>query len=166
MLAPVLAASPSMPPISAGILLYRRTPRGVQVLLAHPGGPYWRNRDAGAWTIPKGAPAPGEDAEQTARREFHEEIGLALAQPLASLGRIRQRGGKCVEAFAVEGDFDPRDLRSNAFEIEWPPRSGRRAAFPEVDRAGWFDLDEARVRLLDSQRPLLDRLAALLDAGA
>lgn len=155
-----------MPTTSAGILLYRRIPDGVRVLLAHPGGPYWRGRDAGAWTIPKGEPLPGEGAAQAARREFLEETGHAPTGPLAPLGRIRQRGGKWVEAFAAEGDFDPRMLRSNRFELEWPPRSGRLAAFPEVDRVEWFDLDEAHVRLLESQRPLLDRLAALLDADA
>lgn len=147
---------------SAGLLLYRRAPGGLQVLLAHPGGPFWRNHDHGAWTIPKGEGAPGEDAAATARREFGEEIGPAPDGELLALGRIRQKGGKWVEAFALEGDFDLAALRSNLFELEWPPRSGQRRQFPEIDRAAWFPLDEARTRIRDTQAELLDRLAARL----
>jgi len=147
---------------SAGLLLHRREQGELKVLLAHPGGPFWRNRDDGAWTIPKGEGAPGEDAATTARREFEEEIGPAPAGALHALGRIRQKGGKWVEAFALEGDFDVATLRSNLFELEWPPRSGRRKQFPEIDRAAWFTLDEARTKIRDTQAELLDRLAARL----
>ncbi|GAB1595716.1 NUDIX domain-containing protein [Lysobacter claricitrinus] len=152
-----------MPQESAGILLYRNGPDGLHVLLAHPGGPFWQSRDAGAWSIPKGGPMPGETPEQTARREFEEELGMAATGDLVPLGRLRQKGGKWVEAFAMEGEFDPADLRSIAFQMEWPPRSGKLSEFPEVDRAQWFALDEAHAKMLDSQRPLLDRLDALLN---
>ena len=151
-----------MPTESAGILLYKRHGDEVMVLLSHPGGPFWRNRDEGAWTIPKGAPVPGESPEATARREFEEELGCKPTGNLQPLGRIRQRGGKWVEAFALEGDFDVTELRSNTFETEWPPRSGRLASFPEVDRAAWFGLAAARIKILASQLPLLDRLEAML----
>jgi predicted NUDIX family NTP pyrophosphohydrolase len=151
-------------PTSAGILLYRRTARGLEVLLAHPGGPFWRQRDDGAWTIPKGLVDPGESVEDAARREFREEIGRDCAGALVALGSIRQRGGKIVEGFALEGDFDVDALASNTFELEWPPRSGRVATFPEVDRAAWFDLAHARVKMLDAQRELLDRLETLVSA--
>ena len=151
-----------MPERSAGILLHRRGPHGPEVLLGHPGGPFWRNRDQGAWTLPKGGIAPGEDAEQAARREFEEETGARLEGPLLPLGSIRLRSGKTVEAFACAGDFDPCALRSIPFEMEWPPRSGLRAQFPELDRVAWFPLQEAGVRILGGQAPLLARLAALL----
>lgn len=147
---------------SAGILMYRRQAGAVQVLLAHPGGPFWRNRDEGAWSIPKGEPVVGETQEATARREFEEELGAVPAGLLQPLGRIRQRGGKWVEAFAVEGDFDVAGLRSNTYEMVWPPRSGRIASFPEVDRCDWFSLDRARRAILPGQEVLLDRLQALL----
>lgn len=147
---------------SAGILLYRRQAGGWQVLLAHPGGPFWRRRDDGAWTLPKGGLNPGESAEAAARREFEEELGQPLAAPLEPLGRVRQRGGKWVIGFAAQGDFDVAALRSNTFECEWPPRSGRLAAFPEIDRAEWFDPAQARVKLLPSQLPLLETLLARL----
>jgi predicted NUDIX family NTP pyrophosphohydrolase len=125
---------------SAGILAYRMNTRGLEVLLAHPGGPFWRNKDEGAWSIPKGELDPSEDPEQAARREFAEELGSgATILELTPLGEIRQRGGKRVIAFAGEGDFEPATLESNTFEIEWPPRSGRRQSFLEVDRAQWFD---------------------------
>ena len=150
-----------MPLQSAGLLLYRRNGAALEVLLAHPGGPFWRARDLGAWTVPKGLIAPGESAEAAARREFGEEIGGVPDGPLQPLGRIRQKSGKWVEAFALEADFDVATLRSNTFELEWPPRSGCSQAFPEVDRADWFALDEARARILPSQAPLLDRLEAL-----
>ncbi|HEY0179971.1 MAG TPA: NUDIX domain-containing protein [Dokdonella sp.] len=151
--------------MSAGILLYRRDRAGLRVLLVHPGGPFWRGRDDGAWSIPKGLVAAGETAEAAARREFAEELGTTAAGALSPLGRVRQRGGKWVEAFALEGDFDVAALRSNTFELEWPPRSGRRTPFPEVDRAEWFTLAEARVKILDGQRELLDRLEAQLGAA-
>lgn len=150
---------------SAGILMYQRHGDEVRVLLTHPGGPYWRNKDEGAWTVPKGEPGPGEPHDVAARREFEEELGTAVIGPLQPLGGIRQRGGKRVEAFAVQGDFDVGDLRSNTFEIEWPPDSGQRASFPEVDRAAWFALPEARRMILASQQELLDRLENLLRAS-
>ena len=150
---------------SAGILLYRRVDGQLLILLVHPGGPFWRRKDLGAWSIPKGERVAGEGAEGTARREFYEELGGTPAGPLQPLGSIRQRGGKQVEAFALEGEFDPERLRSNSFDIEWPPRSGRRESFPEVDRVAWFSMADARVKILQGQRPLLDRLEALLAGG-
>lgn len=154
-----------MPIVSAGILMYRLREGGPQVLLAHPGGPFWRRRDAGAWMLPKGERLPGEEAEATARREFEEELGAPVVGPLHPLGHLRQRGGKWVEAFAAEGEFDPATLRSNTFETEWPPRSGRRASFPEIDRVAWFTLAQARGKILPSQAELLDRLEAGLARG-
>lgn len=147
-----------MPSKSAGIIAYRKR-REIEVLLVHPGGPYWRNKDLGAWSIPKGEYADEEDAEIAARREFAEELGLELSEPLTALGEVKQRGGKLVTAFAAELDIDVRSVRSNTFEMEWPPRSGKRQTFPEVDRAKWFTLEEARERINAGQRPLLDRLA-------
>ncbi|HEX5123298.1 MAG TPA: NUDIX domain-containing protein [Rhodanobacteraceae bacterium] len=147
---------------SAGILLYRRRGGAVEVLLAHPGGPFWARRDDGAWTIPKGLIDAGETAEAAARREFHEELGTEAVGNLVPLGSVRQRGGKHVEAFALEGDFDVSALTSNTFETEWPPRSGRMQTYPELDRAAWMDLAMARIKLLEAQRPLLDRLEAAL----
>jgi predicted NUDIX family NTP pyrophosphohydrolase len=143
--------------------MYRRTPDGPQVLLVHPGGPYWRNKDAGAWSIPKGEMRHGEKPEDVARREFAEELGLALTGALEPLGEIRQASGKHVHAFAIEGDLDASMAKSNTFELEWPPNSGRMKTFPEIDRADWFGLAEARAKLLASQAPLLDRLARLLE---
>lgn len=151
-----------MPARSAGILLYRRRDGELQVLLAHPGGPFWMRRDAGAWTIPKGEIAPGESAEAAARREWREELGSEAGGALEPLGTIRQRAGKLVDAFALEGDFDPGSLRSNTFEVEWPPRSGRAQVFPEVDRVAWLALAVARDKILSSQSPLLERLEALV----
>jgi len=153
-------------PRSAGILLYRRGAGRLEVLLAHPGGPFWRKRDAGAWTIPKGLVDPDESAEHAARREFREELGVECAGPLVALGSVRQRSGKIVEAFAAEGDFDVASLASNTFEVEWPPRSGRMATFPEIDRAEWMPLPLARVKMLEAQRELLDRLESLIAASA
>jgi predicted NUDIX family NTP pyrophosphohydrolase len=141
--------------------LFKRSGGDLQVLLAHPGGPFWRHRDDGAWSIPKGELAPGEPAEVAARREFAEETGATPEGDLQSLGTVRQRGGKQVQAFALEGDFDVASLRSNAFEMEWPPRSGRLGSFPEIDRVQWFDLPAARRAILDGQLPFLDRLALL-----
>jgi len=148
---------------SAGILVYRIVDDRVDVLLVHPGGPFWAKKDAGAWTIPKGEfDGVTEDAEATARREFTEETGESPPNTLVSLGSVRQSGGKVVHAFAGEGDVDVTRIRSNTFEMEWPPRSGRTQTFPEVDRAAWFTLDEARERILASQRPLLDALVTTL----
>jgi predicted NUDIX family NTP pyrophosphohydrolase len=146
-------------PLSAGILLYRRRPR-LEVLLIHPGGPFWRNKDEGAWMIPKGLVEPGEQLEAAALREFEEELGVRPPGALEPLGRIRQKGGKYVEAFALEGDLDPAAIVSNLFEVEWPPKSGRLQPFPEVDRAAWFPLAEARVKILPSQAPILDLFEA------
>ena len=150
---------------SAGVLMYRRARGVLEVLLAHPGGPFWRTRDDGAWTIPKGGIAPGESAEDAARREFAEELGSPLSGALVPLAQVRQKGGKLVDAFALEGEFDPATLTSNLCEIEWPPRSGRRLEVPEIDRAAWFPLEQARRKILEAQVPLLDALARLL-AGA
>ena len=147
---------------SAGIVVYRKRAETIEVLLVHPGGPFWSKRDSGAWSIPKGEYSDDEDAEAAARREFEEETGWTITSDLLPLGEIRQKAGKTVTAFAAEGDFDTVSLDSNRFEIEWPPKSGRIAAFPEVDRAGWFALDEAREKIIEGQRPLLDRLEALV----
>jgi predicted NUDIX family NTP pyrophosphohydrolase len=145
---------------SAGLVLFREREGTLQVLLAHMGGPYWARKDAGAWSIPKGELEDGEDPLAGARREYGEELGHAAPDGAAiDLGEIRQRGGKRVVAFAVEGDFDPVQLRPGTFELEWPPRSGRREAFPEVDRVAWFDLATARDKLVQGQVALLDRLA-------
>ncbi len=149
-------------PRSAGILLYRRDGPRVEVLLAHPGGPYFARRDEGAWSLPKGELEPGEAPEAAARREFAEETGHRATGVLAPLGACRQRGGKEVHAFALEGDFDPAALASGTVLIEWPPRSGQQRAFPEIDRVAWFDLDAARLRILPAQAVFLDRLEALL----
>jgi len=145
--------------VSAGILAYRHH-NGLEVLLAHPGGPFWAKKDAGAWSIPKGLVESG-DLLACARREFTEETGLIADGEFIPLTPVRQKSGKTVHAFAVAADFDLIDCRSNFFEIEWPPRSGKRKRFPEVDRAGWFTLDEAGEKLLPGQRIFLDRLARL-----
>jgi predicted NUDIX family NTP pyrophosphohydrolase len=142
--------------------MYRRVGPKLEVLLVHPGGPYWRRKDDGAWSIPKGEINPGEDASVAARREFTEETGIAPAGPFEPLGEIRQRGGKRVIAFAVEGDVNVQTIKSNSFEIEWPPKGGRMQTFLEIDRAEWFELPFAHAKILQSQRPLLDRLAELL----
>ena len=147
-----------MPKQSAGILLYRRGERNLEVFLVHPGGPFWARKDLGAWSIPKGEYADGEDALVAARREFHEETGFAIEGDFVALGTIRQAGGKLVSVWTLEGDCDPARLTSNRFQIEWPPRSGVMKEFPEVDRGAWFTVDEARERLLASQKPILDRL--------
>lgn len=145
-----------MPQLSAGILMWRRRGDQIEVLLAHFGGPMWRNKDEGAWAIPKGLVEPGEDIEACARREFEEELGICPIGPLKPLGRIRQKGGKLVEVFALEGDLDPAAVVSNAFTLEWPPGSGQRRSYPEVDRAAWFTLPEAREKILPSQRSVVD----------
>ncbi len=144
-------------------MLYRRSGAGLQVLLVHPGGPFFRNRDDGWWTVPKGLPEHGEEPLDAARREFVEETGFAPPPgPFVDLGSVRQKSGKMVHAWAAEGDCDPALVRSNTFRLEWPPRSGRMGDFPEVDRAGFFGLAEARRKILAAQAPLLDRLAERL----
>ena len=147
--------------LSAGILLWRRRAGKREVLLVHFGGPQWQGRDAGAWGIPKGLVEPGEDHAACARREFEEELGTMPTGEIVPLGRIRQKGGKLVEAFALEGDLDPETIVSNRFTVEWPPRSGRLRSYPEVDRAGWFAADEARAMILPSQLPILDAFERL-----
>lgn len=152
---------------SAGVLLYRRTESGMEVLLAHPGGPLWARRDAGAWSIPKGEYGEGEDPRAAALREFAEETGVCLSPENAlDLGESRQKGGKVVRAFAIEGDLDPAALVSNRIEIEWPPRSGRRLTVPEIDRAAWLAPALAREKLIEAQRAFVDRLEAALGEGA
>lgn len=147
---------------SAGMMMYRRRGGRIEVLLVHPGGPFWRNRDLGAWSIPKGEYEAGEEPLEAARREFQEELGQRPGGKAHFLGEIRQGGGKRVAAFAAAGDLDTAALTSNHFEIEWPPRSGQRQRFPEVDRAEWFPLPLARGKILAGQRPLLERLEALV----
>jgi predicted NUDIX family NTP pyrophosphohydrolase len=145
---------------AAGLLLYRLTPAGPQVLLVHLGGPFWARKDLGAWTIPKGEAEPGEDLLATALREFREETGHEPPGTPFPLGQVKQPGGKVVHAWGLEGDFEPGALRSNTFSVEWPKGSGQLRDFPEVDRADWFDLPEAHRRILSAQAPLLDVLAA------
>lgn len=146
-------------PRSAGLLLFRRPAGRLQVLLVHPGGPYFARKDAGVWTVPKGLVEAGEPALETAKREFTEETSFPVPDgELLHLGEVRQQNGKLVEAWAVEGDCDPRRLASNTFELEWPPRSGRMARFPEVDRGAWFRVPAARQRILPAQIEFLDRL--------
>lgn len=149
---------------SAGILLHRQREGVLEVLLAHPGGPFWRGRDDGAWTIPKGEFGDDESAAAAARREFREETGADPGDRLEPLGEVVQKGGKRVIAFAVAGDFDVEALRGNTFTIEWPPRSGHRQEFPEIDRVAWMTLDVARRKILAAQSPLLECLAARLAA--
>ena len=146
------------PPRSAGILLFRKRDGQRQVLLIKPGGPFWKNRDAGAWMIPKGQVERGERPAEAALREFEEETGTRLTAVPFPLATVRQAGGKRVEAFAAEGDLDPAAVRSNQFEMEWPPRSGRRQSFPECEEARWMSRAEAREYMLPSQLPLLDAL--------
>ena len=148
---------------SAGILLYRIAAGPPEVLLVHPGGPYWARKDAGAWSIPKGEYEDGEDPQACALREFEEELGVGLPPgELAELGSVKQKGGKVVTAWAAEGDLDADAVTSNTFTMEWPPRSGRTAEFPEIDRAGWFEIETARQKLVPAQTGLLDRLVERL----
>lgn len=147
---------------SVGILLYRLKGGSAEVLLVHPGGPYWRGRDRAAWQIPKGEIAAGENAEAAALREAQEELGIPLQATLVPLGQLRQAGGKIVEGFALEQDLDATAVVSNRFEIEWPPRSGLYQSFPEIDAARWFSVAEAEAMMLPSQQPFLDRLADYL----
>ena len=148
--------------VSAGILMYRLREGRVEVLLAHPGGPWWRRKDAAAWTIPKGGVMPGETPLEAARREFAEELGFPPPGDVFPLEPLKQPSRKLVHAWAVEGDWDPARLKSNLFELEWPPRSGRMQSFPEVDRAAWFPVEEARAKLLRGQVAFLDQLLARL----
>lgn len=144
-------------------MVYRQRDGKLEVLLVHPGGPFWQKRDDGVWSIPKGEVGENETGIDVARREFHEELGVPAPDgELAALGTVRQTGGKIVHAWAVPGDLDVTQSTSNTFELEWPPRSGRMQQFPEVDRAGWFDMDAARSKLLPAQREFIDRLEALL----
>jgi len=149
-----------MPKRSAGLLMYRRSGGQLEVLLVHPGGPFWMKKDLGAWTIPKGEYGPGEEPLAAAIREFQEETGLVASGPFRLLTPVRQSGGKIVDAWAFEGDCDPGALKSNSFPLEWPRGSGRMQEFPEVDRAGWFRIEEARRKILRGQASLLDELAA------
>ncbi len=151
---------------SAGLLMFRRGPAGIEVLLAHPGGPFWVRRDEASWTLPKGEIGPNEEPLAAALREFAEETGFPSAPPYLPLGELRQKSGKRISAWAFEGDADPARLQSNAFEMEWPPRSGRLQSFPEVDRVGWFDLAHARRKLLAGQAPFIDSLERLLRSAA
>ena len=143
--------------ISAGLLAFRRRP-AFEVLLAHPGGPYWAKKDAGAWTIPKGLVGPGEELLAAALREFTEETGFVAREPFIALSPVKQKSGKTVHGFACAGDFDPATLVCNTFELEWPPRSGKRRSFSEIDRVEWLALFEARAKILTYQRPFLDEL--------
>lgn len=161
-----LPYNPPMAQQSAGIVLCRRVGPALEVLLVHPGGPYWARKDDGAWSIPKGLVNADEDLLVAARREFEEETGARPSGDALPLGDFRQPGGKIVTAFAVEGDFDLERFRSNSFTMEWPPRSGRTAEFPEADRAGWFGIDEARRKILKGQVAILDALAEALERGA
>jgi predicted NUDIX family NTP pyrophosphohydrolase len=154
-----------MPRSSGGILLFRERGGALEVLLVHPGGPYWARKDEGAWSIPKGEHGPGDDALEAARREFTEELGSAAYGQAIPLGEVKQKGGKVVAAWAVRGELDPATARSNTFEMEWPPRSGRLQSFPEVDRAEWFTLEVARKKMNPAQQAFLDRLVEHLAPG-
>ena len=147
--------------VSAGILPFRRNGE-LEVLLAHPGGPYWAKKDSGVWTIPKGLADPGEHLLATALREFTEETGFVAREPFILMSPVKQKSGKTVHAFACEGDFDPDRLVCNTFEIEWPPKSGRRKSFPEIDRVAWFTTKAAREKILGYQLPFIDELEAKL----
>jgi predicted NUDIX family NTP pyrophosphohydrolase len=147
---------------SAGLLLFRQRDKKVQVLLAHPGGPFWSRKDQGVWTIPKGLIGPSESLLSAAQREFAEETGYRPGGEAIPLGSAKQPGGKVVHVWAIEGDWDPVDLQSNTFEMEWPPRSGRRQSFPEIDRASWFGIVEARLKILKGQAAFLDHLLETL----
>lgn len=153
-----------MPRVSAGLLMYRMRDGAVQVLLAHPGGPFFVNKDEAAWSIPKGEPDPDEDLLLTAQREFEEETGLTPSGPFIPLQPIKQKGGKIVHAWAFQGDCDPRAIKSNTFTMEWPPHSGRQQEFPEIDRADFFDLPTARKKIKAGQEALLGELEVVLRA--
>ena len=151
---------------SAGVLLYRRRGAAIEVLLVHPGGPFWARKDDGAWSIPKGEFEGDETPIDAARREFAEETGIALTAPLHPLTPISQSRAKTVHAFAAEANIDVTRIASSTFTLEWPPRSGRMQSFPEIDRAAWFPLDEARTKVVAGQRPLLDALRERLSSGS
>jgi predicted NUDIX family NTP pyrophosphohydrolase len=153
-----------MPKLSAGVLLFRRPPAGVEVMLVHPGGPFWAKKDVGSWSIPKGLVEEGEDLLAAAKREFLEETGMTVDGEFLDLGAHKQPGGKTVVAWAHEGDFDPSQLKSNTFALEWPPRSGRMAEFPEVDRAAWYAIDEALMKINKGQTPIIGALTERLTA--
>jgi predicted NUDIX family NTP pyrophosphohydrolase len=150
---------------SAGLLLFRKTSADIEVLLVHPGGPFWAKKDAGAWSIPKGEFGPGEYPLAAAKREFAEETGASPSGDTIALAPVRQSGGKLVYAWAMNADFDPAALKSNTFSLEWPPKSGRRREFPEVDRAAWFPLEEAQRKILKGQTPLIEQLRDMLEHG-
>jgi predicted NUDIX family NTP pyrophosphohydrolase len=151
-----------VPRESAGVLVWRRQDDGIEVFLVHPGGPFWAKKDAHAWSIPKGEIEPGEEAFAVALREFGEETGQTIAGGFIALPRLKQKSGKLLHAWAVEGEVDAARVVSNEFELEWPPRSGRKQLFPEIDRAAWFPLAEARERLHAGMAPILDELARVL----
>ena len=153
-----------MPPVSAGLLMYRIRDHRLYVLLVHPGGPFFQHKDEGAWTIPKGEVEPGEDLLAAAQREFHEETGFQPTGPFLSLASIKQKGGKIVHAWACAGDCDPTAIVSNTFQLEWPPKSGRQAEFPEVDRAEFFDVATARRKINPAQVTLIDELEQTMAA--
>jgi predicted NUDIX family NTP pyrophosphohydrolase len=151
--------------VSSGLLLFRRSSRGLEVFLAHPGGPFWTNRDANAWTIPKGAVDTGEDLLDAARREFREETSIEPLEPFIALGSVRQKAGKTVHAWAWEGDADADTIVSNTMRTEWPRGSGKWLTFPEVDRCAWFDLETARAKIIPAQAQFIDRLEKLLSSS-
>ena len=155
-----------MAKLSAGILMFRRRNSTLQVFLVHPGGPFWRRKNVGAWSIPKGEYSEGEDPLDAAKREFQEETGIKISGQFVSLGQIKQPSGKIITAWAMEGDCSPEEIRSNTFSMEWPPKSGRQQEFPEIDRGDWFGLAEAKERILKGQRGFLDRLLAQIGSGA
>jgi predicted NUDIX family NTP pyrophosphohydrolase len=152
----------ALPKRSAGILMYKREREALKVLLVHPGGPFWAKKDAGAWSIPKGEYDTDETPLAAAKREFAEELGIVPHGECHALGEVKQRGGKIVTGFALEGDLDVSAIKPGRFEMEWPPKSGRTQSFPEIDRAAWFSPDEARVKILESQREFIARLMALI----
>ena len=154
-----------MPRYSAGLLMHRHRQGVLEVFLVHPGGPFWAAKDAGAWSIPKGEFTPAEDPLAAARREFTEETGLTAAGEFLPLGYLKQPSGKIIHAWAVAGDCDPGAIRSNTFSLEWPPRSGRRQDFPEVDRAAWFSLAAAREKIIQGQLGFLEELQRLLEGN-
>ena len=147
-----------MPKLSAGLLMFRRRDDQIEVLLVHPGGPFWAKKDLGSWSLPKGEYSEGEDPLAAARREFEEETGFTAGDRAIPLTPVRMPSGKLVQAWAVRGDAEPSALRSNEFEMEWPPKSGRRRRFPEVDRAAWFSIADAKIKILKGQVPFLDEL--------
>lgn len=152
-----------MPKQSAGILLYRKAPHGLQVFLVHPGGPFFKNKDDGSWSVPKGEYLPDEDALTAAKREFHEETGHEITGDFIALNPIKQKGGKTVQAWAVKGNINPENIKSNTFEIEWPPRSGKKQTFDEIDRGEWFDISVAKIKINPAQAALIDELNAMND---